>query len=310
MLTNVVLLSFITAVYLIGSLVAMKLHSQEPNFLKSKYKKEKDKNSSVITKTTAAIENFLSKNKIGKTILKNYERAQMPVSVGYLVVLNIVYSFIGINLSKLLNFNVLFTLLLFFGIEASVIIYIATKSAGRKKLEKFLPSLLESVGHTYEAYPDLKNSIIETYRQNKDPFSKKFLKKINDLINIGYTPQESLTLVSKEIDNPTLSFVVSSLALQQKTGASISKFLTGTAQKLRSQIMTKKEIDQILFQNKISAIVSAALPLVFFFISASFSANYREVVFHSAQGRLMLILAGVWWSLGVVITYRSINVKS
>ena len=292
--------------FLVDYFVASRFRNRMPSFL---IDAEKIQSDSFIQKIVDKIEAWLEEREKGKTLSHWYKKLGFgrEFSLGHFIITNIFLFIAGFNFHLIVNTNLILTYAIFVFFEAIIIFAVSKKKLDAKKVDTVLPGMFSTIAASYEAYPDLANSLREAEFSSNDKRAKNILKRVNNMVKTGKTPGEALRLVSKEVGSPAFSFACVSIVSQTRSGADIGKFLSFTANQLVHQNLTKKEIDQILFQNKVSAVLSIVIAPLMFLISAATSENYRDVVFGLPSGRALLTFAFLWWLIGVFVTYKSIN---
>jgi tight adherence protein B len=226
------------------------------------------------------------------------------------VLINVAVIVIAFNLSNIININPVMLMLFLAAGEGAGLIYAARNQKKVKDLvEAELPQILETMGRVYKVHPDLRVAISEVCKHIKEPLVRERLESIVRLSRFGYTTEEAISVISKELKSSDLDFVVTSIQLNTPLGGNLSGLFERMADILRKRKNTDNEINNVMFQNKISAIISAAF--VPFIICLAFvtSENSKKFLIADSTGRLIFFACIIWWLIGVFLIRRVTRIK-
>jgi len=279
--------------------------------IEKKQSSNESNNQSIFLKVGSKIDNSLSNSSLGKIGDHFGLKFNLPkdLSAGNIVVLNIVLAFSLFFISIILKINFLTAFIFCLFIESIILAVIANKYSSQQVLIANLPQLLEYMAKIYRVYPDLKECILQTSNLVDNKQLKQILGRVYQLSNLGLSTVEALEKLAIQVDHPDFNFVLSSIKINQPLGGDLADLFEKTAKSLRLRKQTKKDIKNLLFQNKITAIISSLMVPGIFIGSLLFSKNYKMAITSVESMKLVLIIAFFWWLIGVVMISRITRVK-
>jgi tight adherence protein B len=97
------------------------------------------------------------------------------------------------------------------------------------------------------------------------------------------------------------------VAIQQKSGGSLSEALGNLSRVLRERRKMQAKIQAMSMEAKASAAIIAALPIAVMLLVYLTSPNYIELLWTTSLGRILLFCCGMWMLVGVFVMRRMIN---
>lgn len=244
-----------------------------------------------------------AKPEIRKSVLTEFTvRNILMINAGVLV--------ISFNLQRI--FAVPWYVLLFGGVALQLSMFYFLKSKQikhRDTLEKKLPEILDIMSRVYRVHTDLKIAVQEVSVHSSDQFIKKAFQDIVSLSRFGYTVEEAMETVAKDIQSPDFDFVIASIRMNVPLGGDLTYLFDNTARILRQRKEAADEIGNLMFQSKISSTISALLVPIIALVSFTTNDTYKEVLLYNPSGRLVFIGCLIWWIIGVVIIRKNSRVR-
>lgn len=178
----------------------------------------------------------------------------------------------------------------------------------RTHIQKQLPEILEIMARVYRVHSDLRYALEEVVRSQSDHHVKRTFAEMLSLSRFGYTVEEAMEYVARQIGSEDLNFVVASIQMNTPVGGDLSYLLERTAVLLRQRKDAHEEIQSVMFQSKFSAIASAFLVPIIVVVSVSTNPDYQDILFFDPTGRLLFIGCLLWWIIGVIIIHKNARV--
>jgi tight adherence protein B len=232
------------------------------------------------------------------------------VTISKLVLINAGIALIAFNLSNV--FNIAWYITFVIGILAQCLFYLYAKNKQQKikvEIEKRLPEILEIMSRVYRVHSDLRVTLSEVAIKMHEPIIKEKFNQMVRLSRFGYTVEESMEQIAKEIQSNDFDFVVTSIKLNVPVGGDLPHLFEHTAKLLRQRKEAKTEIDNLMFQSKISSIISALLVPAIILVAFTSSQKYQEVLLHNPTGRLVFFGCLFWWILGVIMIRKNSRIR-
>lgn len=232
------------------------------------------------------------------------------VTPANLALINISLVIIAFNLQRFVGIAWYILAGLFIGIELTAFAFLKGKQVQvREAIEKKLPEILDMMGRVYRVHNDLRVAISEVAEHSPDPIVKQEFRKVAQLSRFGYSIEEALEHLSNEIKSEDLDFVISSIRLNAPVGGNLAYLFEHTAQMLRQRKEASDEINNLMFQSKISATISALLVPVIIVFSFVSSTKYQDALLRNPNGRMIFLFCLVWWFIGVVIIRKNSRIS-
>lgn len=249
------------------------------------------------------------KTRLGRQIFKTepYPSELKPI---YIIIITLGLILISFNFSKIFKINLSLLLLIIFLLEGGILFNLFRKRKKVKDLvEENLPETLETMARVYRIYPDLETAIQEVNTYITQTQVKAKFADIIKLSRFGYTPEQAMEIVASDLSSPDFDFVITSIKLNTPLGGNLANLFEKTANVLRKRKETSYEIGNVMFQNKVSATISAALVPFITILAFTSSKNYQKVLLEDPTGRLVFMGSLLWWLIGVYLVVRASRVR-
>jgi len=140
----------------------------------------------------------------------------------------------------------------------------------------------------------------------REPVRNEF-KAIAESQTIGVPLGDAATRMFDRVPLPEANFFGIVIAIQQKSGGSLSEALGNLSRVLRERRKMQAKIKAMSMEAKASAAIIAALPIAVMILVYLTSPNYIELLWTTPLGRTMLFCCAVWMGMGVFVMRRMIN---
>jgi tight adherence protein B len=142
--------------------------------------------------------------------------------------------------------------------------------------------------------------------ESREPVKSEF-RQIAEEQTIGVPLGDAATRLFERVPVPEANFFGIVIAIQQKSGGSLSEALSNLSKVLRDRRRMQAKIKAMSMEAKASAAIIAALPVAVMILVYLTSPNYIQLLWTEPVGRLMLFCCVVWMSMGVFVMRRMIN---
>lgn len=227
-----------------------------------------------------------------------------------LALLNAALLLLSFNLNTL--FKLPFYLTLLAGIVAQISLFLVLRNKEQKikdELQKKLPEILDIMARVYRVHTDLRVTIAEVAEKMREPALKSSFNEIVRLSRFGYTVEDAMVHVAKKIQSEDFDFIVTSIKLNIPVGGDLPRLFEHTAKLLRQRKEAKNEIDNLMFQSKISSIISALLVPMIIVVAFTSSIKYQQVLLFNPTGRLVFFGCLIWWIIGVIMIRKNSRIR-
>lgn len=237
-------------------------------------------------------------------------QAGLQISVRQYWVFSAMSMLIFVLLAKLFGYS-LFVVLMFgviglLGFPKFVLKFMAGKRQ-KKFLEEF-PDALEATVRLLKAGMPVSEAVLMISKEFTGPVGEE-MSRIYDQQKIGTPLHEAAQEATRRMPLSEMQMFATGLAIQAQTGSSLSEVLTNLAGVIRARFRLKRKIKALSSEAVASASIIGALPLMvgggMYFVNY----EYIMVLFTTGTGKMLLIGAGMWMLMGIIVMKVMINFK-
>jgi tight adherence protein B len=97
------------------------------------------------------------------------------------------------------------------------------------------------------------------------------------------------------------------IQIQSQAGGNLSEALGNLSKVLRDRKKMKAKVQALSMEAKASAVIIGALPFIVALLVYLSSPTYIMPLFTTSTGHLILLLSGIWMSMGIFVMRKMIN---
>jgi tight adherence protein B len=191
-----------------------------------------------------------------------------------------------------------------FGVPRWLLGYLKKRREARF-LEEF-PNGIDVIVRGVKAGLPVGDCIRVVANESREPVRAEF-RQIAEAQSVGVTLPDACMKIFDRVPLPEANFFGIVVAIQQKSGGSLSEALSNLSRVLRDRRKMQAKIKAMSMEAKASAAIIASLPVAVMILVYLTSPNYIELLWTTPLGRIMLFACGVWMSMGVLVMRRMIN---
>ena len=145
-------------------------------------------------------------------------------------------------------------------------------------------------------------------RESPEPLAGEFRTLVEGM-GVGLTLAQALDKMYERMPTPELKFFAIVIAIQQKSGGNLAEALGNLTTVLRARRMMVEKIKALSSEAIASAGIIGSLPPVVMALVSLTAPAYMGLLFTDMRGQVMLLVAGVWMTFGVLAMKKMINFK-
>ncbi len=248
--------------------------------------------------------------KDGFTLKELLQQAGLDISTKRFWMLSILLSVVLTSLAKLSGVG-LFVVLACSVIGLLGIPRFILKFMIQRRQKKFLDDFsdaLEAVVRLLKAGMPVAEAISMISREFKGPVAEE-MSMIYDAQRVGVSLGEAVLDAAKRMPIPEMQMFSVGIAIQQQTGSSLSDILQGLANVIRARYRLKRKVQALSAEAKGSAAIIGALPILVASGLYCINPGYMGVLFSDPAGHRLLMGAGTWMGMGILVMRQMINFK-
>jgi tight adherence protein B len=140
----------------------------------------------------------------------------------------------------------------------------------------------------------------------QEPVCSEFQTIVEDQ-TLGMPLAEAVTRLPERIPLPEANFFAIVIAIQSRTGGSLSEALGNLSKVLRDRKKMSAKIKAMSAEAKSSAGIIAALPLIVAILVYLTSPDYILLLFQTTVGNIVLVVCMLWMFTGIMVMRKMIN---
>ncbi|WP_373050289.1 type II secretion system F family protein [Thalassovita aquimarina] len=181
----------------------------------------------------------------------------------------------------------------------------------KKRLKQFaneFPSALDIIVRGVSAGLPLSECLKTIANEAREPVRSEFNQLINDQ-SVGITLEKAVHRLAVRVPLPETSFFAIVLAVQSRSGGSLSEILTNLSSVVRGRKMLDAQIQTMSAEAKMSGRLIGAMPLLVAAALFYLSPDYITILTSTTVGNLILAGCAFWMFTGVMVMKKMINFK-
>ena len=196
-----------------------------------------------------------------------------------------------------------------FGIGAALLVPNAIVNHKRKKrLKRFtaeLPDALDVIVRGVKSGLPLSDCLRAIAAEAPEPVRTEF-KAIVDDHALGMPLADAATRLTDRVPMPEASFFAIVIAIQSRSGGSLSEALGNLSKVVRERKKMANKIQAMSSEAKASAMIIGALPFLVVGALAFLAPDYIGLLFTNLIGNVILAISGFWMLTGILVMRKMI----
>ena len=140
------------------------------------------------------------------------------------------------------------------------------------------------------------------------PVNEEF-HMLTEGIKIGLSLEQALARMYERMPLQEVNFFSIVLMIQQKTGGNLAEALGNLANVLRSRKLMEGKVKALSSEAKASAMIIGALPFLVMGAVKLASPDYLTPLFTTKTGNFILLGAGLWMGMGIMVMKKMMQIK-
>src|SRR5271157_5276450 len=189
-----------------------------------------------------------------------------------------------------------------------VVYILRVRSRRLRKFEEQLPDAIDLFTRTMRAGHNIHSGLETIANETADPVRMEFRKMMEELA-LGSQVEPALHALGKRVPLIDLKFFITTLILQRQTGANMVAVLEGLSTLVRERLGMAAKLKAHTAQQRFSAGLLCALPLVFSVGSYFLKPDYVSLLWTDPVGSKFLTYAIISEIVGILIIRRIANIR-
>ncbi len=186
------------------------------------------------------------------------------------------------------------------GLYAPSLGLLNAKQRRQKAFAEQLPDTLQLLSGTLKAGYGVLQGIDTIVKETQAPMSTEFQRVLTEA-RLGLPLEDSLDEMADRVGSDDFKWVVVAMNIQRQVGGNLADLLETVSETLRGREQTRRQIQVLSAEGKLSAYILVALPFLLLFYLLLTNPTYltplitNPIGLFMAGGAVLLMLAGIFW---------------
>lgn len=182
------------------------------------------------------------------------------------------------------------------------------RDSRNRKLEAQLPEALTSIANALKAGFGLLQGMSLAAEQLENPVAQELKQTVYET-NVGSSMDEAFLALGQRNQSYDLDLVVTAVLVQRSAGGNLAEILQTVTETMRERARIRAEIVTLTAQQTLTGIVIALLPVAVGGLFLVISPTYITVLFTETLGQVMLAMAVVLETIGILVIRRILAIE-
>jgi tight adherence protein B len=197
-----------------------------------------------------------------------------------------------------------------FGISGGVLLpHFYVNFARKRRLKRFsdeFPNAVDVIVRGVKAGLPLVDCLKVIAAEAQEPVRSEFQEIVEDQ-TLGMPLADAVARLPERIPLSEASFFAIVVAIQSRTGGSLSEALSNLSKVLRDRKKMQGKIRAMSAEAKSSAGIIGSLPVLVTVLVYITSPDYILLLFQTTSGNIVLAICGLWMLMGIMVMRKMIN---
>lgn len=171
-----------------------------------------------------------------------------------------------------------------------------------------LPDALEVMVRGLKAGLPVNEALAMIGREFKPPIATEF-GIVTDEQSAGYSLAEAMERCARRMPLPEMHMLAIAITIQAQTGGSLSETLQNLADVIRARFRLQRKVKALTSEATASAGIIGSLPFLLSGAITFVAPDYMAPMAETRLGNLLLVGAGVWLVIGVLVMAKMIHIR-
>ena len=236
-------------------------------------------------------------------------QANAKYPMGFYLLLGIFLAVVGILIGVKFTRNPLTGILLALIFGSLPFIELVRKRRIRaEKFKKQMPDALDLVARALKAGHAFTGGFSMAAEEFDDPLGTEFSEMLDE-INFGVSLPDALKNLTKRVECEEIKYFAMGVILQRETGGNLAELIQTLANLIREKFKFEGKVRVLSAEGKLSAVILSALPFLVAGWIWIMNPKYLAPLVGEPFGRMILLLAGIFMIIGILIMKRMVSIK-
>ena len=242
------------------------------------------------------------------SVARAMEQAQLPLRAGEYIFLSLAGAVVLSLLLVAVTSSLLFALPGVFVVAGAATFFPKHRAERwRRAFQAQLPDALAMIASSLSAGHTFLRAIQNMSEEAEPPLSREFARVVSET-ELGKPVVDALESAARRTEVRDLTWVVQAIRIQQAVGGKLADLLHTLADFMRARQEVRREVDVLTADGRLSAKILVAMPVLLFLLLDVINPQYLNPMLHGWHVAILLA-AGVWMAVGVVVMFRMLRME-
>jgi tight adherence protein B len=246
---------------------------------------------------------------IATRLKRALDQADLQITVTRLLMFSAMAGLLAAMAASVLTVSLV--LILFVGLVASSVPFIHVWWARRKRLNKFLehlPDTLELMSRSLQAGHAFAESLHMVSTEMPEPIATEFRKTYEEQ-NLGLSLKLALENLTQRIPLLDLRLCVTAILIQRETGGNLAEILEKVAHTIRERFRILGDLKTLTTSSRMSAWLLCGLPIFITVVITAMNPDYMSILWRDPRGHNLIAAALFMQITGMLIVRKILRIK-
>ncbi|MDP9330906.1 MAG: type II secretion system F family protein [Actinomycetota bacterium] len=182
-------------------------------------------------------------------------------------------------------------------------------SLGRRadKLREQLPDVLTILASSLRAGHSFMQALDTVAREISPPAAVEFQRVVAE-VRLGRPTEEALSSLAERVGSGDFKWAVLAVNIQREVGGNLAEILDNVADTLRERAMLRRQIRVLTSEGRLSAWVLGFMPFGLALYMLAVNREYISLLYTTHVGLVMVGVAGVLLTLGIIWMRKIVDI--
>jgi tight adherence protein B len=177
-----------------------------------------------------------------------------------------------------------------------------------RKADEQFADVLDALVNCFKTGYGFSRAIQMVSDNYQDPWGTEFSKMAMEM-NLGSSQEDCLFNLANRVPTIDVNMFVTAMMIQKETGGNLSELLGNLSKTCRERFKLYRKIGAISAQGKLSASIVTCIPFCLMALMYLFLPEPVTKFVTNPIGIILMILAGIWMSIGIGVLYKLVQIE-
>jgi tight adherence protein B len=246
---------------------------------------------------------------VAARLKQTLDQADLQITVTRLVMFSVMAGMLAALAASVLTISLV--VIVFVGLVASSVPFIHVYWTRRKRLNKFLehlPDTLELMSRALQAGHAFPEALHMVSTEMPEPIATEFRKTYEEQ-NLGLSLKLALENLAQRIPLLDLRLCITAILIQRETGGNLAEILEKVGHTIRDRFRIMEDLKTLTTSSRMSAWILCGLPIFVALAVTAMNPDYMSVLWRDPRGHKLVAAAMFLQVTGMLVIRKILRIK-